>query len=204
MTKENRMSFKSGLTFLSALLVVGTASAQDHTHHHMTSDTPSIHGMLIVGTEKVFLSHLPMFHPPHDYQAIVEAEFDAPGLRMFKHAKANSTETIFTLVPEKTFVLPEMISNPTLFFASVYKGHFERGGTFVTKVTVKIVKTIYFQKLDPNGMKPAEEKYLVFGSANEKFQAHIIQSKPSFDEVSQLNSDGTKSQLYFETGDLSF
>ena len=30
--------------------------------------------MLVFGTEKVYFSHLPMFHAPHDYQAVIEVE----------------------------------------------------------------------------------------------------------------------------------
>ena len=29
------------------------------------------HTMLIVGEQTVFLSHLPLFHPPHNYQVII-------------------------------------------------------------------------------------------------------------------------------------
>ena len=31
-------------------------------------DPPDIHGMAVIGQKSVFLSHLPMFGSPHDYQ----------------------------------------------------------------------------------------------------------------------------------------
>ncbi len=42
-------------------------------------DEESVHGMLIVGEQTVFLSHLPIFGSPHDYQVILEAAFVKPG-----------------------------------------------------------------------------------------------------------------------------
>src|SRR4030095_3013490 len=52
-------------------------------------DAPNTHNMLVVGTEAVFLSHLPMFDglnkgksdytSPHRYQVILEARFSSGG-----------------------------------------------------------------------------------------------------------------------------
>jgi hypothetical protein len=42
-------------------------------------DEPATHGMAVIGQKSVFLSHLPMFGSPHDYQVIVEAELTKTG-----------------------------------------------------------------------------------------------------------------------------
>jgi hypothetical protein len=39
---------------------------------HSGHEHPAVHGMLVVGEGQLFLSHLPMFHAPHDYQIIME------------------------------------------------------------------------------------------------------------------------------------
>lgn len=38
----------------------------------MNPEKPNFHGMVLIGEERAYLSHLPMFHSPHDYQAVFE------------------------------------------------------------------------------------------------------------------------------------
>jgi hypothetical protein len=52
------------------ILFVGLAFAQASAQ-----DQPAVHGMLLVGEETLYLSHLPMFHSPHNYQVILEVRF---------------------------------------------------------------------------------------------------------------------------------
>ena len=35
--------------------------------------------MLMVGETPLLMSHLPMFHSPHDYQILLETSLTAPG-----------------------------------------------------------------------------------------------------------------------------
>jgi len=49
----------------------GAAASSAHVHG-MAVDRPAVHGMLLVGTNALYVSHLPMFHAPHDYQALAE------------------------------------------------------------------------------------------------------------------------------------
>ena len=86
--------------------------------------------MLIVGEQTVFLSHLPLFHSPHNYQVILEATFAKPGsdpqADYFNDRKRTGTK-IYTLEPEP-FVLPRLAAaEPRRSFkASIYREHFER------------------------------------------------------------------------------
>ena len=43
------------------------------------SDHAAVHGMLMVGEDRSLMSHLPMFHSPHDYQLLLEVNLSAPG-----------------------------------------------------------------------------------------------------------------------------
>lgn len=155
------------------------------------ADHPSVHGMLLFGNEKVYISHLAMFHSPHDYQLIAELELPAPALEAYKKSQAaNPQETVFTLVPE-SFVLPELVANPKPFQASLVKGHFERGGTeFAANITVKLGKIVHFRKFDPRASHPKAATYLHFGNAHEAFVAHFISAKPDFDHVVQVGGSG--------------
>jgi len=171
------------LTVLTVLLSFFNF-AQGMTH---TQDHPSVHGMLMVGKSKIYLSHLPMFHSPHDYQVIIEAELSSQGKEAYLASQATSNETVYTLVPE-VFVLPEMIQNPKPFSAQVFKGHFERGGTLIAdNVTVSIKKVLYFKKFSPSEVKPSFGTYILFGNKSEQFLAHSITAKPDFDQILKVS-----------------
>ncbi len=51
------------------------------SHHQDTkAERPAIglHGMLIVGEETIYVSHLPMWMAPHNFQMILEVTFKGP------------------------------------------------------------------------------------------------------------------------------
>lgn len=103
---------------MSNAIAIANASAQE------AADQPAIHGMLMVGGSNIYLSHLPMFHSPHEYQAIVQADLGEAGNSVYLEDRKNHpTENIYTLQPQEKFVLPEMIQNPTTFPAKIYRGH---------------------------------------------------------------------------------
>ncbi|WP_413290175.1 hypothetical protein [Bdellovibrio sp. HCB337] len=174
--------FKSLVAFvLSLSSQFSCAQMMDHSSH--SKDSPSVHGMAMVGTKKVYLSHLPMFHSPHDYQALLEVSLSQEGLDTYLESKSGSTETLYTLVPE-IFVLPDMIGHPKPFKASIYKGHFERGGQeIVANVTVTISKVLYFKKFNPQEKQATTSQYILFGNSSEQFAAHLITAKPDFDHL---------------------
>jgi hypothetical protein len=155
---------------------------------HASQDKPSTHGMAVVGHHKVYLSHLPMFHTPHDYQVILEVEFDSTSKAIYDQSVGTASE-LYTIEPE-TFVLPNMTKAGNSFQATLYKGHFERGGVPVAEnVTIKIVKVLYFKKFQPGETQLAQASYILFGNENEQFIAHIITAKPDFDQILTVKVD---------------
>jgi len=148
------------------------------------ADPPSVHGMLIFGRGTTYLSHLPMFHSPHDYQAILEAELPGSAKQvLLDDQKAHPEQTVYTLVPTP-FVLPDMIAKLGSFRASIVRGHFERGGVTIINCTpVMLKRVVLFQKLDENTPQPGHPSYLVFGNGGENYAAHLIHGAPDFDQV---------------------
>jgi hypothetical protein len=129
-------------------------------------DAPNTHNMLVVGTEAVFLSHLPMFDglnegksdytSPHRYQVILEARFSLGGkdlTAVYSEDRKNHPKTkMYTLSPTAEFVLAKLFTpdaqKPELssFRATVFRGHLERRGKPINGlkdivVTVKQVIT---------------------------------------------------------------
>lgn len=162
-------------------------------------ERPAVHGMLMVGNHKIYLCHLPMFHSPHDYQLIVEADLGQAANNLYLQDRKNHPEQdIYTLQPQQRFVLPALIQNPTTFPAKIYRGHFERGGTPIAEsVPVTITRVIYFKNFAEDAPKAETLDYILFGSQHEQFIAHLITAKPDFDQVMsvEVGNDQLKSAV---------
>ncbi len=170
-------------------------------HPSLAADKPSTHGMLVFGkANTVYVSHLPMFHNPHDYQLIAQISLPEEAKSAYrKSLLEHPEETVYTLVPE-AFVLPDMIAHPRPFKADLVRGHFERGGTaLVTQVTVYFSKIVHFRKFDPKATQPAKAKYLYFGTREDSYLAHFITAKPDFDQVIELKGSGPDEAWVLET-----
>ncbi|MGB9169137.1 MAG: hypothetical protein WCB31_09450 [Nitrososphaeraceae archaeon] len=58
------------------------------SNHHSHGHLVTIHGFLMLGTEKLYLCHLPMYHmPAHSFQTILEAEIDRAGMDNYLRIK---------------------------------------------------------------------------------------------------------------------
>ncbi|TCC93104.1 hypothetical protein [Pedobacter hiemivivus] len=167
--------------YMLLLLFTFKTAYSQHSHY---PDKPNTHGMLLMGQETVYGEHLPMFHTPHDYQIILELEFPKTDLEKYRKDRiAHPQELVYTIEPE-TFVLPEMVNHTKVFKASVYRGHFERGGIkFLDTITLKIKKIIYYKQFDKNQQRPEQLQYILFGNKKEQFLSHLISKKPDFNEV---------------------
>lgn len=176
--------------FATTVLLYVMCSFYVTAQHHATSDKPAVHGMVIFGKEKVYAYHLPMFHSPHNYQVILEIQFDKQTTLDFKRdQELNSEHSTYTIEPER-FVLPEMIAQPRPFKVNIYRGHFERGGVKVfSDVTVQIVDVLYANTLDPLAEKSETLKYLIFGNPREQYAAHLLTNKPDFDQLLRVSVD---------------
>ena len=174
---------KSLITSLTALIVSTVATVATVA----LADPPATHGMLLFGTHATYASHLPMFHSPHDYQLVLK-------LNLKEIARTNTLktyagalkqgETLFTLVPEIMDLTKVIDGTKKTFAASIFLGHFERGGKNLGPVDVEVDSIVYSKKLDGNQPPlPFEESYLVFGEKGEYFAAHLIKEKPNFDAI---------------------
>ncbi len=155
-------------------------------------ESPAGHGMLVLGKETIYLSHLPMFTPHHRYQIILEVGFkrgnqSVEQLYRDDQEKPGNEDTIYTLVPDRTFVLPNQVLSLKPFGATIFRGHFERGGEpILTGVTVEIKRIIHFHQLKSLDKSPGEmtfDEYLLFGKGSELFLAHWINGRPNYDQI---------------------
>jgi hypothetical protein len=159
-----------------------------------SSDPAGSHGMLVVGTDVVYLSHLPMFHVPHNYQLIFEATLAGDVLADYRRDSRQHADTYYTLVPTGRWVLPDTIRDGASFSADLYRGHFERGGTPLRQgVMVKVRRIVHFRRFD-SGRKPDPAQWIGFGRGREHFLAHRIEAAPDMDQVVQVSAAPSKGQ----------
>jgi hypothetical protein len=179
---------------------------ENMNHHdmHMPHTEEPPHNMMVVGQKGVYLSHLPMFMSPHNFQVILEAEFMQGGKSVqdiyFKDRQSNPTVKMYTLEPQDSFKLPTLFTPMpparSSFKARLIRGHLERGGTEVSglgRLEVKIKRVIYAEELDGTRTKPDKLTYILFGRPEELFLAHLIAAPPpDFDQIISVKVDGHK------------
>jgi hypothetical protein len=180
---------------------------------HSGHEHPAVHGMLVVGEGQLFLSHLPMFHAPHDYQIIMEVRLrgdESDPHTIYTRDRGNSGERLYTWIP-KPFILPGLLSSPpsvSTMQGAVFRGHFERGGTPITADTVRarVVRILYSRRLRSTDDMSSRLLYLLFGSPKEPFLAHLITRPPDYDHIlsvvlPQVPSGWDGSSLALEVSD---
>jgi hypothetical protein len=189
------MSLSIYYTIFSFLtILIGSNLTFGVDHHPEHKDSPSVHGMFVFGKDKVYLSHLPMFHAPHNYQVLLQVEFTKEVKATYLEEKLQDKfQSVYTIVPE-SFILPEVVTDGNSFKAVLYKGHFERGGSPITKeINITIKKVLYFKKFDKSAVKTPHGKYIIIGNKTEQFIIHKVIAKPDFDQVIKL--DGSNKTL---------
>jgi hypothetical protein len=169
-----------------------------------------MHGMLLVGeTTTTYLSHLPMFMSPHNYQALFEVTLTAVGndpmaLYLLDRKAQGPQSKMYSFRPKDRFVLTDLVSpaeHPRLssFKGSIFRGHFESGhaheqqGSLIPgldHVVANVTNVILFRRLDPNAQLLPQLQYVIFGKGQELFLVHVISCPPDFDQILGAKIDG--------------
>ena len=169
--------------------------------HSARKDQAAGHGMAIVGTQAIFLSHLPMFMLPHDYQVILEVAFKGGGSdpqRRYVQDRASNPDTSYTFAPNKSFVLPDLFpagrDQPASldgFRGDIFRGHFERGGVPIAQdVLVDVARVVRGTRFVKDAPRPTRLDYFLFGRGTELFLAHTVTAPPDFDQILAVTIGG--------------
>lgn len=159
-------------------------------------DEIGVHGMLLVGEDTIYLSHLPMFtDPAHRFQVILEVTLEQDGQdprAAYLSDRQASGATLYTVQPDPTvakrFALRELIADDATqrraFDVTLFRGHFERGGSEpILAASAHVTRVVRFQQVDQRARPSADLEYLLFGGNGEYFLAHLITGPPDFDQV---------------------
>lgn len=172
------------LCTIPLLLSAGLALAQEARQ--------GTHGMLlIVNAGGVIASHLPMYHSPHDVQVVLAL---TPASREDKEfidtLSASTPEILYTISPEPfdlNRLNPEADDELEEFCASLYLGHFERGGRQLSeRVCFSVDDTLLFRQIAANMAKEDKAHWLVFEIGADRYAAHEIAGAPDFDQWMRL------------------
>lgn len=171
-----------------------------HSHAPGTSSThadpPGGHGMAVLGSDAIFLSHLPMFMSPHHYQVILRASFGPVDAPFREDRKAHPEAKLYTFAPAP-FVLPELFPTAdgrppkrTSFTGQLVRNHFEQPPAHpeppvlvASDVTVHVTGVVHQHRLLPPAPRPASLQCLLFGNGGERFVAHLISHPPDYDQL---------------------
>lgn len=181
------MTSKPYTLVASSLLAMTAFLSQPSALAEPDSEPPGFHGMLVLGGDTIYASHLPMFTPQHRYQGIWRITFGADGDAVYRDARAQPEleGVIFTLAPEETFRLPELTGSRDSFVADVFVGHFERPGNkkLLEDVTVSIEEQIHWHPFLTEHTRPERLTYTMFSDGHETFAAHWISAVPDYDQI---------------------
>jgi len=150
--------------------------------------------MLVVGQDPVYLSHLPMFMSPHDFQVVLEVSFDEAAAKAYRDSGPQAGSEIYTFLPER-FALEDLDpagAHPKTSFTGVlFLGHFERGGTVLREgVTATVTGVPYFHRFDPRPPELPELAYVTFGTGGQRYLAHLVTRAPDFDQILAVEISG--------------
>ena len=85
----------------------------DHQTHHDHGpddpvDTTGVHGMVLVGESPVYVSHLPMFMVPHNYQVILKVTLEDDVNRKLADLRAQFGRDMLVTVNPEVFAIRDL------------------------------------------------------------------------------------------------
>lgn len=170
-----------------ALLAIVLPLTESAAEVEPGTESPGFHGMLLFGSERIYMSHLPMFMPQHRYQGIWEVSLGAVVDAAYRaeRARPDNVGAIFTVAPQELFRLPELTTTRDSFVADIFVGHFERPGhrKLLEGVTVTLKQAIHWHPFLADDRRLDQATYTLFGDDDELFLAHWISAAPSYDQI---------------------
>jgi hypothetical protein len=151
---------------------------------HVAHDAPTVrmgtHGMVLFGRgARLYASHIPMFHPPHDVQLLLQVELEGA------LEQRDFADGLYTLEPERFDLSALMAGARKSFRATLYQGNFEGGGKALQRdVTVRVRRVLHASALKADAPAVPHLRYLVLGEGKkDAFLVHALSRAPDFDQV---------------------
>jgi hypothetical protein len=165
-----------------------------------SQEQPAMHGFLMMGTEKLFLCHLPMFFAtPHSYQVILEASLASPRVNSdrdtYLKTKSENPGKPLIIMNKKPTLLKDIVNSHSFladaFFANDNGDPDPANHPFITSTNVNVDKPLVFEHLDPAKPDyPDNLTYYIFGSDYEFHISHLLTKAPNFEQELDVTLSG--------------
>ena len=164
----------------------------------------SEHGFVILPLDKinyVWLSHVPMFRSPHDFQIVLLATITNSTVTPVPlPTNISQLNNEWTIVPERWSLNNLINGNITSFTAQLYLGNSEQGGTYLCNITLKIIEPLLtVAQLNVSEVEPYQPlrytSYLLTNSSVSSktfihlYLLHQIRVQPDFDAIAHVIID---------------
>ena len=163
------------------------------SNHNSHGHLLGTHNFLMLGTEKLFLCHLPMYHvPAHSFQTILEAEIEPPEMENYLRIKKENPDKPVIVFNESQMVLEEL-ANSSSFVGPIHFANIngDPDGDPIGQTKVNIKKILLSKKLNENSPDyPKHLEYYMFGTNSDCYLSHFLSKAPNFEqELGILISD---------------
>jgi hypothetical protein len=151
------------------------------------SERPAGHGMLLLGTNKVYASHLAMFAmPEHGYQAILELELDSKDKETYLNTKRENPSKPLIIMNRGGMLLKDIVNSGNEGFDARMSFADDDGNpvkTIIESVKVPVKKSLLFTRLNPTGDNyPEFLSYYLYGINPEFHLSHVLTKAPNFQQ----------------------
>lgn len=156
------------------------------------ADAPGNHGMFMIGSDTLYLVHMPMLtHEKHMYQVVLRVMLPVKVMRQYQRLRAEHPEAAYNLIntEDDTFTLPQLKSGEVRRFnATIFDGYSNEGGgkpgpVIADKVPVVIKDVVVFRHFNFAIDRPEHLVYTLFGDSDEAHLVHYITRDPDFQHI---------------------
>lgn len=178
--------------FASIIVVAGCSAETSSGTDAEAQGTPTVesaqtangrvgtHGMIAFGNTAgdAYLSHIPMFHAPHDVQLVVHGSFVGTGL------PRSLGDRLYTFVPKPLSLDALRLGSLREITGTLYLGNFEDGGRPVaSNVRFRVSEVVHQHVLDARAAETDDDDVIAAGD----FTVHLIGGAPSVDRIATKN-----------------
>lgn len=155
----------------------------------LTGGRVGLHGMVIFGKGSYFIEHIPMLHPPHDFQIVASILIKN---KIGEVLKPDLSQSGFTLQPNVNFSLNDFINGGLKKFeAQLFIGSFEQDGKVVAgfeDITIEIQEILLARKLPQTTV---EKFFEVKDISQNVFRSSIITPQNNNQIIKNMGSQKT-------------
>ena len=188
---------KINIKVLTLLIATAFSTSQTGAAAPKIIDPPAaVHGMVLFGSDTIYASHIPMYHVPHDWQALFQVTLSHPTVdakALYLQQVASGVQPFITIEPSPLVLTKLLNGQIHSFAASLYRGTFEEDSQKLLQGMTVTVKTVLFQQhlsLDAAAL-PRLTYLLIPTSLTSAMLVHRISAPDNFDQIVQVKTVAT-------------